>query len=221
MPSYWRMRVAGGTYFFTATLLERGSWLLVEHIDALREAARQKLRERLFHIDGWGSCRITFIARLPCRSAILIFPTASRPSRSAWSVSSQPANFAMPPARKKASGASGRGASGNTSFATPPISLAIWMTFIAIRSSTGWLRMWRECTPPLGAARPKACRRRRHVDQAPEKISQVRLQAATADYGLLPLWSSLPDTEAGGSIAMIMAPEFGSACFRSPNEKGS
>jgi putative transposase len=53
MPNYRRMRVAGGTYFFTVTLLERGSWLLVEHIDALREAVRQTRCERPFHIDGW------------------------------------------------------------------------------------------------------------------------------------------------------------------------
>ncbi|SCK22212.1 transposase [Vogesella sp. LIG4] len=53
MASYRRMFVAGGTYFLTVTLLERGSCLLVTHIDALRDAVRQTQRVRPFGIDGW------------------------------------------------------------------------------------------------------------------------------------------------------------------------
>lgn len=55
MPNYRRWRVPGGTYFLTFTLLDRGSCLLVDHIDALREAVRLTRRERPFHIDGWGA----------------------------------------------------------------------------------------------------------------------------------------------------------------------
>lgn len=53
MPNYRRWRVPGGTYFLTFTLLDRGSGLLVEHIDALRNAVRLTKIERPFHIDGW------------------------------------------------------------------------------------------------------------------------------------------------------------------------
>ena len=53
MPDYRRNRVPGGTYFFTVNLLERGSCLLVEHIDAFREAVRQLRARRPFHIDAW------------------------------------------------------------------------------------------------------------------------------------------------------------------------
>jgi putative transposase len=53
MPDYRRIRVPGGTYFFTINLLERRSDLLVRHIDALREAVRRTRRERPFAIDAW------------------------------------------------------------------------------------------------------------------------------------------------------------------------
>ena len=53
MPDYRRVRVPGGTYFFTINLLERRSDLLVRHIDALREAVGRTRRERPFRIDAW------------------------------------------------------------------------------------------------------------------------------------------------------------------------
>lgn len=53
MPDYRRLRVPGGTYFFTVNLLERRSDLLVRHIDALREAVQRTRRERPFRIDAW------------------------------------------------------------------------------------------------------------------------------------------------------------------------
>jgi putative transposase len=53
MPDYHRIRVPGGTYFFTINLLERRSDLLVRHIDVLREAVRRTWRERPFVIDAW------------------------------------------------------------------------------------------------------------------------------------------------------------------------
>ena len=46
MSNYRRMRVPGGTYFFTVNLLERDRRLLVEHIDLLKTAFR-RTRERL------------------------------------------------------------------------------------------------------------------------------------------------------------------------------
>ncbi len=53
MPNYCRHRVSGGIYFFTVNLLERRKSLLVDHIDALRNAIRQTRRTRPFYIDAW------------------------------------------------------------------------------------------------------------------------------------------------------------------------
>ena len=53
MPDYRRNRVPGGTYFFTVTLLDRRSNLLVDEIDALRSAVRKVKKSRPFHIDAW------------------------------------------------------------------------------------------------------------------------------------------------------------------------
>jgi len=53
MPDYRRIRVPGGSYFFTVNLLERNSHLLVTHIERLREAVRKVRRQRPFHIDAW------------------------------------------------------------------------------------------------------------------------------------------------------------------------
>jgi putative transposase len=53
MPNYRRAFVPGGTWFFTANLLDRRSSLLVDEIDALREATR-RTRERFpFRIDAF------------------------------------------------------------------------------------------------------------------------------------------------------------------------
>jgi putative transposase len=52
MPNYRRAFVPGGCWFFTVTLLDRQSALLVEQIEILREATR-RTRERFpFHIDA-------------------------------------------------------------------------------------------------------------------------------------------------------------------------
>jgi len=53
MPDYRRFRIAGGTYFFTVTLLDRQCGLLTRHIDALRAAVRATRTLRPFHIDAW------------------------------------------------------------------------------------------------------------------------------------------------------------------------
>jgi len=44
MPDYRRNRVPGATYFFTVSLHDRRSDLLVRHIDALRDAVREVRR---------------------------------------------------------------------------------------------------------------------------------------------------------------------------------
>ena len=53
MPNYRRNRVPGATYFFTVTLRDRRSGLLVTQIDALREAVREVRRQSPFRIDAW------------------------------------------------------------------------------------------------------------------------------------------------------------------------
>ena len=53
MPDYRRLRVPGGTYFFTVNLLDRRMDTLVRHVDPLREAVRTVRRDRPFHIDAW------------------------------------------------------------------------------------------------------------------------------------------------------------------------
>ena len=52
MSSYRRARVAGGSYFFTVTLEDRSSSLLVDRIDALRQAFASTRVELPFRIDA-------------------------------------------------------------------------------------------------------------------------------------------------------------------------
>lgn len=49
---YRRNRVAGGTYFFTVTLRDRSSDVLVRHFELLRNAFREVKAERPFVIDA-------------------------------------------------------------------------------------------------------------------------------------------------------------------------
>jgi putative transposase len=53
MPDYRRLRIPGGSYFFTVNLLDRRSDLLVAHVDALRNAVRLTREILPFHIDAW------------------------------------------------------------------------------------------------------------------------------------------------------------------------
>ena len=52
MVRYRRNLVAGATYFFTATLADRRSTALTDHIDALRSAFRTTRRTQSFSIDA-------------------------------------------------------------------------------------------------------------------------------------------------------------------------
>ncbi|MCB5196577.1 REP-associated tyrosine transposase [Deefgea salmonis] len=54
MPNYHRAWLPGGTWFFTVTLLERhNNFLLVQHIDLLREAVAYKRQRHPFRIHAW------------------------------------------------------------------------------------------------------------------------------------------------------------------------
>lgn len=50
MSNYRRVRVPGGTYFFTVNLLDRRRCLLVEHIDLLRDSFRAAKAARPFDL---------------------------------------------------------------------------------------------------------------------------------------------------------------------------
>jgi putative transposase len=52
MVRYRRNFVAGGTFFFTATLVDRKSNALIDHVDALRAAVRATRRAHPFNIDA-------------------------------------------------------------------------------------------------------------------------------------------------------------------------
>ena len=52
MVGYRRNFIRGGTYFFTVTLADRRSTILVDHVDALRAAFRRTRSERPFAVDA-------------------------------------------------------------------------------------------------------------------------------------------------------------------------
>ena len=53
MSIYLRPRISGGRVFFTVALAHRGSDLLVQEIDRLRDAVRRVRLDRPFVIDAW------------------------------------------------------------------------------------------------------------------------------------------------------------------------
>lgn len=53
MSRYRRAQVPGATYFFTVTLRNRRSDLLVRHINLLRDTVRATRERHPFHIDAW------------------------------------------------------------------------------------------------------------------------------------------------------------------------
>ena len=52
MVQYRRNFIPGATYFFTATLVDRTSWTLVDHVSTLRTAFRIARQEHPFTIDA-------------------------------------------------------------------------------------------------------------------------------------------------------------------------
>ena len=53
MVQYRRNLVKGGTYFFTVTLINRHSNLLIEHVDLLRESIKVTRQHYPFEIIAW------------------------------------------------------------------------------------------------------------------------------------------------------------------------
>jgi putative transposase len=52
LVKYRRTRIAGGTYFLTATLNNRRSTLLTDHINVLKACLRETIRRRPFRIEA-------------------------------------------------------------------------------------------------------------------------------------------------------------------------
>ena len=52
MVLYRRNRIAGATYFFTAAVADRCSTILTDHIDQLRQALRETMRQHPLQIDA-------------------------------------------------------------------------------------------------------------------------------------------------------------------------
>ncbi len=73
MPEYRRNRVAGGCYFFTVTLRDRRSGMLVAEIGALREAVRAERARRPFEVDAWVVLPEHMRGSGRCRSGMRIF----------------------------------------------------------------------------------------------------------------------------------------------------
>jgi putative transposase len=95
MPNYRRLFIPGGSYFFTVNLQNRGSLLLTERIDLLRNAVRHTRRSMPFEIDAWVVLpdHMHCMWKLPSgdddfparwRSIKLGFSFALRPSAQIW-----------------------------------------------------------------------------------------------------------------------------------------
>lgn len=112
MTGYRRVRVPGGTYFFTVVTLQRRP-LLVAHIDGLRDAFRRARALHRFEIDS--------LVVLPDHlHAIWRLPVGDADCSVRWSIIKRTFSRRLPEAAAHprnaggASAASGSGASGST-----------------------------------------------------------------------------------------------------------
>jgi REP element-mobilizing transposase RayT len=139
MVRYRRNFVPGGTFFFTVTLADRQASLLVDHVGLLRAAFRNTRERRSFAIDA--------IVILPDHlHAILTLPPGDSDFSGRWkaikaaftrSTLQQGQPF---PAIAVASIYCGRGASGNTRYATIRILIDARIMFTSTRSNIDWYR---------------------------------------------------------------------------------
>jgi putative transposase len=135
MPRYRRSKLAGGVFFFTVTLADRSSDLLVRNIDRLREVYASVQGRHAF--DTIAICilpdHLHAIWRLPQDDGN--FPIRWSQIKSGFSRSlesnAQRSNSKIFGARREF----GSGDIGNTLFAMRPTLHAISITFTSIRSS--------------------------------------------------------------------------------------
>ena len=133
MPDYRRNRVPGGTYFFTANLLNRASDLLVARIEVLRAAVQTTRARAPFHIDAW----VVLPDHMHC---IWTLPPDDDDYSGRWRALKKHSprryrrvNIVPPPVCAEPNAAYGSGASGNTPFETTATTRRIWTMSISIR----------------------------------------------------------------------------------------
>jgi REP element-mobilizing transposase RayT len=140
MVAYRRNFVPGGTYFFTVTLTDRRSFVLVDHVDALGESFRAARRERPFTVDA--------IVVLPDHlHAIFTLPAGDANFSGRWQriKGHFSSHMIAAAAHSEPIGTgnmrSGKDGSGSTPSATTKTTRVTSTTFISIRSSTVWYRV--------------------------------------------------------------------------------
>ena len=95
MPDYRRVRVPGGTSFFTVNLLERrGNDLLTREISNLRAAVRHVQSRHPFHIDAW----VVLPDHLHC---VLTLPTHDADFSTRWRLMKMAFAKALPPTERR------------------------------------------------------------------------------------------------------------------------
>ncbi len=159
MVRYRRNVVPGGTFFFTVTLRDRRSTVLVDHVDLLRDFEQRERRDRFM------SMRSSFFRSIctrsgPCRPGIRISPAGGGKSK---------AHLREALVRKEgnsrvilaANMISGNAGSGSTPFATTAIFSVALITFTTIRPSTDWCnRPWTgSCHHSIAISARARCRR--------------------------------------------------------------
>jgi len=101
MSRYRRYFVQGGTYFFTVTLVDRSSGLLVQHIDLLRQVYDDVRRRLPFETDA--------ICILPDHlHAIWSLPEDDSDFPRRWSLIKSRFSRALPPARERSASKTAR-----------------------------------------------------------------------------------------------------------------
>ena len=113
MPNYRRAFVPGGCWFFTVNLLERRQTLLVDHIEALREAVAGTRQTHGFEIAA-------FVVLPDHLHAVLTLPPGDSDFSTRWRLiksrfaKTLPKRDAAPFVSRATSAASGNAVSGST-----------------------------------------------------------------------------------------------------------
>src|SRR4029079_13221250 len=132
MTRYRRAKVEGGTFFFTVTLADWSSDLLVRHIDRLRRVY-MSVRDR-YPFETIAICvlpdHLHAVWSLP--SGDPNFPLRWNPSRAGFRAGWLPADSRAPARSRGAKKESGNADIGNTRSGTRPTFRAISTTFISI-----------------------------------------------------------------------------------------
>ena len=133
MPDYRRHRVPGGTCFFTVNLLERRNTLLVNQVDALRDAVRKVRAARPFHIVPGLCYPTTCMPSGPCRPMTPTTRHAGGRSRSPSPRPNPRPNAYPRSAPPRVNAASGNDDSGNTRSVTSTTTRHMSITFTSTR----------------------------------------------------------------------------------------